>query len=356
MEIIDYLKAARRRAWLLILLPLLSAGAAAGLLLYAPPTYTSTATVDAPALVGGTTAQYTGSQGVIQFVSSFQATAGGPVVREGVIDRNPGVTLTELTEQLTVVQRGGSSSMAVTFVSEDKAEVEAVVEAVTSLTLRQMFASQVESAAARVEDATASVAEANKALGTFTAAHKMADPQKAYEAQLNRVNGMVQQQAAMRAAGNAVGAAAMASPIAAASAALDQFAPILNQYSALTVARDSAIATLNAAKTGLSSATTQLEAADPAKVVAVSEARAVDRMNALIRAVIAVGAAAFFLALLLVLMIEVVNRARRQAAAESAAGRNTGTESPNGRHAADPVNGTPLPQPIGAHEAVVTRS
>jgi uncharacterized protein involved in exopolysaccharide biosynthesis len=317
MEIVDYLKAARRRAWLLILIPLLSAGAAAGLVLSQPQGYTSTATVDAPALVGGMTSQYTGAQGVIQFVANFQATATGPAVRQKVMDETK-VSLTALTEQLTVVQRGGSSSINITFTTTDRDEAKPVVESVSKHTLQAMFASQVESAAKRVEDANAAVTAANSAIGTFTATHKLADPQKAYESQLSRLNGLVQQQASMRAAGNAVGAAAMASPIAAAAAELSKFGPILNEYSRLLVTRDAAVATLNTARAGLSQATSQLEAADPTTVVFVSEARAVDRFNTMARAVIAVAAAAFFLSLLLVLLMEVVGRARRTAAEEAA--------------------------------------
>jgi capsular polysaccharide biosynthesis protein len=352
MEIVDYLKAARRRAWLLILLPLLSAGAAAGLVLYQPQTYTSTATIDPPALVGGTTSQYTGSQGVIQFVSAFQATATGPMVRDAVV-KQTNVSLDQLTEQLAVTQRGGSSSINVTFTTQDKGQAKPVVESLSKLTLQAMFSSQVVTAAERVKDANAAVAEANKAIGAFTTAHKMADPQKAYEAQLNRVNGMVQQQASMRAAGNAVGAAAMASPIAAASAELDKFGPILNEYSTLLVARDAAVATLNSARATLSQATSQLEAADPARVVFVSEPRAVDRLNTAVRAVIAVAAAAFFLSLLLILLIEVVGRARRMADEEGtptlplAAARPLDAGHENGHH--DPRH---IPEPRSSAESL----
>lgn len=118
----------------------------------------------------------------------------------------------------------------------------------------------------------------------------------------------------MRAAGNAVGAAAMASPIASASAALDKFGPILTQYNALVESRTAAVTTVQAAQTQLAQATSQLDAADPSKIVYVASARAVDRSETVIRTVIAVAAAAFVLALLLVLMLEVIARGRAQRA------------------------------------------
>jgi hypothetical protein len=313
MEIVDYLRAARRRLSLIILIPLLSAGAAAALLYAQPTMYMATATVDPPALVGGPTAQYTGAQGVIQFVAAFQATASGPMVRTAISEQT-GVSTTALGDRLVVTQRGGSPSVAVTFTSSDKALVGPVVEAASSVTLKAMFDSQVASARARLDEAKAAVAKTNEAVGAFTSQQKMADPQKAYEAQLSRVNGLVQQQASMRATGNAVGAAAMSSPIASASAALDKFGPILTQYNALVEARTAAVAAVNTAQTQLAQASAQLDAADPTKIVYVAGARAVDRNETVIRTVIAVGAAAFILALLLVLMLEVIARGRTQQA------------------------------------------
>ena len=313
MEIVDYLRAARRRLSLIILIPLLSAGAAAALLYAQPTMYMATATVDPPALVGGPTAQYTGAQGVIQFVAAFQATASGPMVRTAISEQT-GVSTTALGDRLVVTQRGGSPSVAVTFTSSDKALVGPVVEAASSVTLKAMFDSQVASARARLDEAKAAVAKANEAVGAFTSQQKMADPQKAYEAQLSRVNGLVQQQASMRATGNAVGAAAMSSPIASASASLDKFGPILTQYNALVEARTAAVAAVSTAQNQLAQASAQLDAADPTKIVYVAGARAVDRNETVIRTVIAVGAAAFILALLLVLMLEVIARGRTQQA------------------------------------------
>ena len=227
MEIVDYLRAARRRLALIILIPLVAAGGAAALLFLQPPMYVATATVDPPALVGGPTSQYTGAQGVIQFVAAFQATASGPVVRQQISEQTK-VPTADLGDRLLVTQRGGSPSVAVTYTSTKKADVDKVVEAASTLTLRTMFTSQVASAQARLDEAQANLKSANEAVGAFTAQHKMADPQKAYEAQLNRVNGLTQQQASMRAAGNAVGAAAMSSTIASATAALDRFGPRRN--------------------------------------------------------------------------------------------------------------------------------
>jgi capsular polysaccharide biosynthesis protein len=331
MEIVDYLRAARRRIALIILIPLVAAGSAAALLFLQKPVYISTATVDPPALVGGPTSQYTGSQGVIQFVAAFQATASGPLVRQKVSAQTR-VDATNLLENLLVTQRGGSASVAVSYTSPVEGNVEKVVEATSTETLRAMFSSQVTTAQARLEDAEATLKSASAAVGAFTAKNRMADPQKAYEAELNRVNTLVQQQVTMRAAGNAVGAAALSAPIASATAALDKFGPILTEYNTLVENRTAAASAVTAARVQLANAKSQFDAADPTKTVFISGARPVDNTETMTRTVIAVGVAAFFLALLIIAMLEVIARGRREqqpvAEAGSAAAAPGSAEAP----------------------------
>ena len=320
MEIADYFRAARKRLWLIILLPLLAAGVAGGLLYSKPQTYTSTATIDAPSLVGGLNAQYTGAQGVNQFVSAFQATSTGPVIRDKT-EAATGVDSTLLSDNLSVTQRGTSSSVAVSFTSTKRTVPQKVVETVSSLTLDALFNTQVADAQARVAAAKQSVDTANKAISDFNTTHRMADPQKAYEAQLSRVNALVQQQASLRATGNAVGAAAMSAPITTAQAQLNAFVPILSQYSALQAAALTADTALSAANNDLAQATAQQKAADPTKVVFVGGARLDDRMAPIIQTTVAVAAAALILALLLVFGLEMLARSRgtREARADTAA-------------------------------------
>jgi hypothetical protein len=309
VEIMDFLKAARRRLLLIILLPVLSMAVTETLLLTQPTAYSGTAIVDAPALVGGLDSQYTGAQGVNQFVSAFEATASGPVVRHAVLDAT-GVSPTVLADGLDVSQRGTSSSLSVVYTSTKKDTIVPVLTGVTTTTLRALFESQVQSAKARVGSAQTTLTEATSAIGALTTKYGMADPQKAYEAQLSRVNSLVQQQASFTASGNAVGAAAMASPIASAKAELAKFGPILTEYSALTIARDTAVQGVDEANAKLSANTAQLANADPSKIVSISGASAVDRLPELLQTSASVGAAASFLALVLVLVLELVARGR----------------------------------------------
>jgi capsular polysaccharide biosynthesis protein len=318
MEIVDYLRAARRHIVLIVLVPLVAAGGAAAILFLQKPIYMATATVDPPALVGGPTSQYTGAQGVVQFVAAFQATASGPVVRRAVSERTK-VSTTDLADNLVVTQRGGSASVLVTYTSTNENTVAPVAEAASTETLSRMFSSQVTEAQSRLQEAQTALRTANEAVGAFTSKVRMADPQKAYEAQLTRVNALAQQQASMRASGNAVGAAAMAAPIASANAALDKFGPILSEYNSLLQVRDAAATTLAASETQLANAKSQFDAADPSKIVFVTGARLVDDTQTMMRTVVAVAAAAFFLALLIVAMLEVIARGRREGTGAGAA-------------------------------------
>ena len=350
MEIIDFLKAARRRLALVILLPLVSMAATAGLLLAQAPTYTATAVVDPPALVGSLDSQYTGAQGVNQFVSAFEATASGPVVRR-LVSAETGVGTATLNDGLVVAQRLTSASLAVTYTSSKKDSVVPVLNGVTTATLRALFESQVQSAQGRVDAARKAVDDASAAVGAFTAKYAMADPQKAYEAQLSRVNSLVQQQASLTAAGNSVGAAAMGSPIASAKADLAKFGPIINEYTRLTSARDTAVAGLDEANAKLSTSTVQLANADPTKIVFIGGAHSVDRLPVILTTTASVGAAAFFLALVLVLILEMLARNRRARELGQSDIETTTKGAAGHQHAQAPEAGVPAaasPTPAAA--------
>ena len=57
MEITDYLSVIRRRLWILLLVPLVAGGVVAALVLRNPPMFGATASVAAPAVVGGVNGQ-----------------------------------------------------------------------------------------------------------------------------------------------------------------------------------------------------------------------------------------------------------------------------------------------------------
>src|SRR2546423_10092667 len=76
MEIKDHLALIRRRLWIIILVPLLAAGATVGLVLQQPQTYSATATVAVPGVIGGQDGQFSGATGHKAFLANL--VAGGP--------------------------------------------------------------------------------------------------------------------------------------------------------------------------------------------------------------------------------------------------------------------------------------
>src|SRR5687767_10093033 len=85
VEIVDYLRIARRRLWVLVGVPLVAALAVGLFVGLAPQRYTATCYVAAPALVGGAAAQqYTGTQAASQFVAAFKAATTSPRVLDQV--------------------------------------------------------------------------------------------------------------------------------------------------------------------------------------------------------------------------------------------------------------------------------
>jgi hypothetical protein len=310
VEIVDYLRIARRRIAVLIAVPLLAAAAAGALVINAPTRWTATATVSAPALVGGATGnQYTGSQAVSQFAAAFQATAQSPGVRQTVADQT-GVDRNEIGDNLVVSQVGASSTMTLSFTDTTDKYVKPVLTALTKQTLLTMFGSQVTLAETQVAAAKGNITKANAAIVAWEQKNGMVDPQQIYQARVDQVNSLLQQQSTLRANGNTISAAAVGASIASLRSSLTAFAPKLAEYQALTATRDAATASLTQSEQALLAASTQLNAADPAKVAFLGNVHKVSEGAAVLTKVLPVAGAGVFLAVALVAILELLAGAR----------------------------------------------
>ncbi|WFE98836.1 Wzz/FepE/Etk N-terminal domain-containing protein [Micromonospora sp. WMMD964] len=321
VEIVDYLRVARRRLWVLVGVPLLASGAAAGIVLLAPQQFSGTAYVAAPALVGGAAGtQYTGTQAANQFVAAFGAAVTSPRVLADVAG-DTGVTPERLRDGLAVTQVGASSQLEVTYTAGDRATVAPVLTATTTRALAFLFSSQVGIATGEVEAANADVTAATKAIGEWEKANKVSQPDRIYQATLGELTSLRQQQLSMQAVGNSRGADAAAAAITAAQRKLDELGPKLPDYQALLAQRDAATGALSQAREGLQAARAQAQAADPKQVTSIGEAHEVSRMAELVRTALPVGGAGLLLGVLLVGVLELLSRARqagRPAAAPTA--------------------------------------
>lgn len=140
VEIVDYLKVARRRVWIILVIPLL---AAAGVLLQgqvAATQYQATSYVFAPDVLGGN--QFSGPAGVVQWVNEFSATALSPRVTESVA-RTTGVPASAIANGVEVAQVEHSAQLLLSFSWPDKDLARAVVQQVAMATPRALFTPQV---------------------------------------------------------------------------------------------------------------------------------------------------------------------------------------------------------------------
>ncbi|MFK3980778.1 Wzz/FepE/Etk N-terminal domain-containing protein [Micromonospora sp. NPDC050397] len=354
MEIVDYLRVARRRLWVLVGVPVLATGAATGLVLLAPQQYSGTAVVAAPALVGGATgAQYSGTQAASQFAAAFGAAVTSPRVLADV-SGDTGVAPERLRNGLTVTQVGASSQLEVTYAANRRATVAPVLTAATSRALAFLFSSQVGIATGEVEAANADVTAATKAIGEWEKTNKVSQPDKLYQATLGELGSLRQQQLSMQAVGNGRGADAAGDAINAAQKKLDELGPKLPEYQGLLAQRDAATNVLSQARQGLQVARAQVQAADPTKVTSIGAVHPVSRLAELVRTALPVAGAGLLLGVLLVGVLELLSRGRAAvrptarpatapaaitapAAAPAAAPAGTPTAAPTPAEPADPA-------------------
>jgi hypothetical protein len=264
MELIDYLRIARRRLWVLILIPLLAVGLASAYLWMSPAQYSATASLSTTAFVGGAFNQFTGPQAASQFAAQFTASATDPRVLNKV-SQSTLIPVKDLKDGLTVSQTGASSDMTLQFTWSKQEQIPPALRAVNAATLDNMFGLQVQLAQSQVKKAQAEVVAANKSLQQATAQYGPNDPITVYRNELSRV----------------------------------------------------AVNTLTTAQTAYQIAQSQLSAAQAADILYVSGVAPVSRVQALIRTDIAVLAASIFLAVILVFMLELLAGARRQSREDS---------------------------------------
>jgi capsular polysaccharide biosynthesis protein len=310
VEIVDYLRIARRRIWVLVGIPLVAALAASVLVILSPHEYTARATVAAPALVGGSPGnQYTGSQAVNQFVSAFQSTATGPQVRQAV-SAQLGVSSGSITSGLSVTQIGASSNMALAYTSSKRKDIVPVLTAITKETLTELFQSQVDLANQQIADARSDISKANAAILAWEQKNKVINPPQAYQAAVDRLSSLQQQQALQIANGKPSGSAALASQIASVETTISKFGPLLADFDVLAAARDAATASLTSAQQNLLGARAQLLAADPAKVAYIGGEHEVGEGSAILSKVLPITGAAVFAAVALIVILELLSGAR----------------------------------------------
>ena len=317
MEIGDYLRVIRRRLWVLILVPVLAAGTVAAVVLLQPPRYRAVATVAAPALVGGSAGnQYSGPTGVRVFVANFTAALTAPQVLSKVAAQTR-ISEETARDDLTAKPIAESSLIDVTYVSPDKALAAAVPRAASSETINFLFQTQVDLARKSVAEADKAVADVRKKVADYTRKTGFVNPETAYDQYQVNLLQLQQSQMQAQARGDTSAAESLGAAIKQTQATLDRLFPQVDAYRDLVQQQDQAQSRRNDQQRILEAALAQSRAADPKLAVEVSDPVQLSRPAALIRQGGVAFAAGLFLAIAIVILLEIVPRP--SAAAEPAA-------------------------------------
>jgi capsular polysaccharide biosynthesis protein len=317
VEIGDYLRVIRQRLWVLVLVPVLAAGTVAALVLLQPPRYRAVATVAAPALVGGSAGnQYSGPNGVRVFVANFTAALTAPQVLSKVAKQTH-ISEAAARDALSAQPISESSLIEVTYVSTDKALTAAVPRAASSATIEFLFQTQVDLARKSVAEAEKAVAEARKKVDDYTRKIGNVDPEQTHQQYQQIIVRLQQSQWEAQARGDTSAAERLGATIEQGRATLARLGPQVDAYQDLVQQQEQTQTRRNDLQRSLEQLLAQSRAADPRLVVSVSDPVQLSRLAALIRQGGVAFAAGLFLAIAVVILLEVVRRP--SAAAEPAA-------------------------------------
>jgi capsular polysaccharide biosynthesis protein len=314
VEIIDYLRVLRMRLAVLIGLPLLSvAGVAVGVFVVEPHHYTVTATVAAPALVGGATYhQYAGANADKAFVYNFISSATSDVVLQQVADQVH-LSKKEIRSGLTASESGQQSSLIqLTYTTSDRKMAAPVITAVASDTLRYLFSSQLQLAQAPVTQAQAALTSNQLALAAIRKQAGVAEPDQTLNVLQGELASEQETQAVQRADGNATTAANLAPSVAALQNSISVLTPEAAAYTKLLNQQTVDEATLRQDQGTLQQAQSQYGAANPADgVVVVGNTGNSKILTIFGKDIVLAFGGALTLALVLIAILEIFTRGNK---------------------------------------------
>lgn len=309
MEISDYLRVIWRRLWILVLVPLLAGGIVTSMVLREPPKYTATADVAAPSVVGGGSGQYSGPNGIKAFVANFTAMVVSPQVVNQVA-KTTKVPVDEINSGLSSTPVGQSGLVDVTFTTVHKDHAGPVAKAAAGATMTTLFQGEVTLATSGYNAANAALAAAQKKLTDFRAQHGLVtDPNTQYQQDQSQLGSAQNGRNSAIASGHST--AGFDQQIAALNQEIAKLAPLLQPYVQLNNDLTAKQAAVSAATTTLQQASQVAQAANPATTVSLNATKAASLLPELIKKAAPAVGAGLFLAVLIVMMVELVSRRPR---------------------------------------------
>ena len=316
MEIRDYLAILRRRLNILIAVPAVAALLIVGYIASQPKQYQATATVAAPALVGGASSnQYSGANGPKSFVANFSAAVTSPPIVDQV-SAETHVPKTRVKSGLSATEIGTSSLMEVTYSTPKRKEAVTVAQAAASDTIVFLFQTQVRLAQAPVDAAKANLANVEGQIGNLAKTSGLVVPDKDYEVRAQACASLQSAQGQALANGQGSTASHLGDQINGCKAQLAAIAPQVQQYTQLVTQKDAAVTQLNQAQQSLQQSQAQRAAADPKQVVSVGKMHPVSVITSVIQKGAVAVFAGLFLALGIIVALELLARSRQPAEVE----------------------------------------
>jgi capsular polysaccharide biosynthesis protein len=323
VEIDSYLGVILRRLWILILVPLLAAGAVIAWEFLQSARYQATATVAAPAVVGGSganTTQYSGVSAPKAFVADFSGALTSPLIVNQVAEKT-GAAPAAIKDGLTVTQIGDSSLVQVGYTTSNRDEAAPVLNEAASATIRFLFQTQVTLAQKMVGEARKAVEKVNAEQAAFYRETGQVLPDEAYRISAQQVADLQREQASARSRGEYSQATALESAIAAKKEEVAKLAPQVATYQSLVDRRTQALGRLNVLEEGLERAQAQYSAADPKTVVTMGEVQQTPLLPRLVKKGAPAFGAGLFLAVGIVLLLQLGSRRAPYAEAPQRASR-----------------------------------
>jgi capsular polysaccharide biosynthesis protein len=311
VEIDSYLGVILRRLWILILVPLLAAGAVIVWEFLQPAKYQATATIAAPAVVGGsganTTTQYSGANAPKAFVADFSGAVTSPLILNQVAEKT-GAAPGAIKDGLTVSQIGDSSLLQVGYTTSNRDEAAAVLNEAASATIRFLFQTQVTLAEKMVAEARRGVERVNAEQAAFYRKTGQVLPDEAYRIRAQQLADLQRDQVSARSRGEYSQATALESAISAQEQKVAELAPLVATYQSLVERRTQALGRLNVLEEGLERAQAQYSAADPKTVVTMGEVQQAPLLPRLVKKGAPAFGAGLFLAVGIVLLLQLGSR------------------------------------------------
>jgi len=316
VELRDYLDILKRRKNILVAVPAVAALLVVGLIVVKPKQYQATATVAAPALVGGASSnQYSGANGPKSFVANFTAAVTSPPIVDQV-SRETDVPKSRVKSGLSATEIGTSSLMQVTYKTSKHKQAFPVAQAAASDTIVFLFKTQVQLAQQPLEGAKQNLANVEGQIAELSKSSGLVVPDKDYEVRAQGVASLQSAQAQALANGQGSTAAHLQTQIDQQKAALAAIAPQVQQYTALTTQKDAAVTQLNQAQQSLQQSQSQLQAADPKQVVTVSKVHSVSVIGDVFQKGLVAVFAGLFLAIGIIAGLELLERTSQPADVE----------------------------------------